>query len=328
MMPLLVTSGEPAGIGPDLCLELAGSKIPLVVVGDKQLLAQRAQQLGRKINLYDYKRGEPFISPDDGLVVWHIPCVSEVVPGRLDVRNASYVLDMLKQAVTLCLQNEFSAIVTAPLHKGIINKSGIYFTGHTEFFAEQCGVDNVVMMLACDSMKVGLVTTHLPLRRVADQITQSLIIDVIQCLHTALQQDFRIKAPRIWVAGLNPHAGEGGYLGTEEIDIIIPALEILRAQAIDVQGPFSADTLFTPKNLPLCDVFVAMYHDQGLPVLKYAGFGNAVNVTLGLPIIRTSVDHGTALELAGTGLAQASSLISAVTMTTQMVMARSIANGN
>lgn len=323
MSPLLVTSGEPAGIGLDICLDLAGSAIPLVVLADKQVLAQRAYQLGRKINIRDYESSESFITPEkDQLVVFHLPCSSEVIPGLLNQKNVSYVLSMLSMATELCLNHQFSAMVTAPVHKGIINDAGFAFTGHTEFLEAKCKTSKVVMMLACDVMRVALMTTHLPLRQVAEALSPSLMIDVLTCVHTALQQDFSIMHPKIWVAGLNPHAGEGGHLGMEEIEIIAPALQYLRSQHIDVSGPFPADTLFVPNNLDSCDVFVAMYHDQGLPVLKYAGFGHAVNITLGLPIIRTSVDHGTALELAGTGRAQSSSLLSAVNMAAEMVRKR------
>jgi 4-hydroxythreonine-4-phosphate dehydrogenase len=323
MKPILVTSGEPAGIGLDICLDLAGLDVPLVILADKDALIQRAAQLGREIHLRDYAPSEVQVtSVKNQLTVLHLPCQFEVTPGVLNSNTAQYVLDMLKIAAESCLSGQFSALVTAPVHKGIINDAGFAFTGHTEFFETQCGVNKVVMMLACDAMRVALVTTHLPLRNVADEITSPLIIEVITCLNTSLQRDFAIAKPRIWVSGLNPHAGEGGHLGREEIEIITPALNDLRKQQIDVQGPFPADTLFAPHNMTKCDVFVAMYHDQGLPVLKYAGFGNAVNVTLGLPIIRTSVDHGTALELAGTGYAQSSSLMAAVTMAADMVKKR------
>lgn len=325
MKPILITSGEPAGVGLDICLDLAGLDIPLVILADKKALTQRAAKLGREIYLHDYVPSNVSVNREKNhLTVLHLPCPFEVTVGKLNSKNASYVLDMLTIAADSCLSGQFSAVVTAPVHKGIINDAGFVFTGHTEFFETRCGVNKVVMMLACDVMRVALMTTHLPLRDVADTITSSLIIDVITCLHLSLQRDFAIAQPRIWVSGLNPHAGEGGHLGTEEIEIILPALNILRKQHIDVRGPFPADTLFSPNNISSCDVFVAMYHDQGLPVLKYAGFGSAVNITLGLPIIRTSVDHGTALELAGTGLAQSGSLISAVTVAADMVKKRGL----
>ena len=299
-------------MGPDLCLALAAHQHPLVVLGDKALLEARAKQLGQVIVFKDYQEGVlPDIRPNQ-LTVMSIPCTNPPAAGRLDPVNSTYVINMLTMAVDRCLSGEFSALVTAPVHKAVINQAGMAFTGHTEFLANRCQVDTVVMMLVCDVMKVALVTTHLPLRDVADAITDDLLTDVITILHARLQQDFGILNPIIYVAGLNPHAGEGGYLGREEIEIISPVLSVLRKKGINVQGPFPADTMFTPRNAKKCDAFVAMYHDQGLPVLKYAGFGHAVNVTLGLPFIRTSVDHGTALELASTGLAESSSLLAAV----------------
>ena len=322
MKPLLVSSGEPAGIGPDLCLTLAECELPLVVLCDKVLLAARAKQLGQKVVLEDYQQGILPTNMPNHLTVLSIPCLADVVAGRLNPQNAEYVMQMLNQAVVRCLNGEFSALITAPVHKAIINQAGFIFTGHTEFLAEYCKAGTVVMMLACDAMKVALVTTHMPLRSVADVVSESLIIEVITQLNTALKYDFGISNPRLYVAGLNPHAGESGYLGREDIEVISPALNRLKKQGIDVHGPLPADTMFTPKNVKVCDAFVAMYHDQGLPVLKYAGFGRAVNITLGLPIIRTSVDHGTALELAGTGLAEAGSLLAAVKMAASMVKKR------
>jgi len=326
--PLLVTSGEPAGIGPDLCLDLVDSVIPVVVLIDKNILLKRAAQLGRMIILQEYVPNEPVICAANHLTIIHISCPSDVIPGQLNADNASYVIDMLSMATDLCLRKEFSGVVTAPVHKGIINEAGMPFSGHTEFFARLCGVDTVVMMLACEVMRVALITTHIPLRSVADEVTQPLIMEVIRCLNSSLQKYFAIKTPKILVAGLNPHAGEGGHLGREEIDVIIPALQTLQSQGVDVDGPFPGDTLFSPYHLKNCDAFVAMYHDQGLAVLKYAGFGNAVNITLGLPIIRTSVDHGTALELVGRGLAQSKSLILAVKVAAQMVKARESVDDN
>jgi 4-hydroxythreonine-4-phosphate dehydrogenase len=244
------------------------------------------------------------------------------VAGTLNPENAPYVIDTLTTAIERCLSGEFSALITAPVHKAIINQAGYEFTGHTEFFAEYCNVAQVVMMLACAEMKVALVTTHLPLKKVPDAVTSALIIDVITTLTGSLQNDFGISHPTIYVAGLNPHAGEGGYLGREEIEVISPALAILQQRGIDVRGPLPADTMFTSHNANTCDAFVAMYHDQGLSVLKYAGFGRAVNITLGLPIIRTSVDHGTALDLAGTGQADTGSLMAAVEMAASIVNVR------
>lgn len=312
MKPLLVTSGEPAGIGPDLCLSLTATDYPCVVLGCQAVLEARAKQLGLTIVFEPYQTGRAPTKTPNHLTVLSLPCPKAVIPGRLDARNASYVLDMLTLASERCLQGEFSALVTAPVHKAIINQAGIPFTGHTEFFAQHCNVDKVVMMLASPTMKVALVTTHMPLKDVSNAITVSLLSDVIMQLDNSLRRDFLIDNPKIMVSGLNPHAGEGGFLGREEIEVIAPTLALLQKKGINVHGPFPADTMFAT-NEP-CDAFVAMFHDQGLPVLKYAGFGQAVNVTLGLPIIRTSVDHGTALELAGTGLAQSNSLLAACEM--------------
>tara|TARA_Y100000588_G_scaffold190267_1_gene204101 strand:- start:867 stop:1874 length:1008 start_codon:yes stop_codon:yes gene_type:complete len=320
MKPLLVSSGEPAGIGPDLCLALADLTVPLVVLGDKTMLAQRAKQLGLSLELEDYDEAGPLCTESNHLTVLSIPCAKRVTPGRLDPQNASYVMDILSVGVNKCLQGEFSGLITAPVHKAVINEAGFAFTGHTEFLAELCHVATVVMMLACQKMKVALVTTHLPLKEVADAINPMRIKAVISCLYHGLKHDFGIANPNIYVAGLNPHAGEGGYLGREEIEIITPALSELSEEGIHTNGPFPADTLFTPKYINMCDAFVAMYHDQGLPVLKNACFGQAVNVTLGLPIVRTSVDHGTAIELAGTGMAKKDSLFAAVEMARVMAV--------
>lgn len=320
--PLLVSSGEPAGIGPDICLALAGNELPIVVLGDKDMLAQRARMLHLEVELADYDPHASIIPRQGLLHVLPLACAVPVVPGQLDPRNAPYVINMLRLAAEQCLQGSFSALVTAPVNKAVINQANIPFTGHTEFLANFCQVDPVVMMLACDAMKVALVTTHLPLHAVAAAITQDLVIHIVRQLNQSMSHDFAIKNPNIFVAGLNPHAGEGGYLGREEIDVIKPALAVLQREGIRVSGPFPADTLFTPDNLDNCDVFLTMYHDQGLPVLKYAGFGQAVNVTLGLPFIRTSVDHGTALELAGKDLAESGSLRSAVCMAISMAETR------
>lgn len=322
MKPLLVTSGEPAGIGPDICLSLAGSEYPLVVMGDKLLLEQRARELNLQVELLEYRPGHAIQAKPCQLYYLSLPCAVPVISGQLNPKNAPYVMTMLTHAVAACLQGEFSGLVTAPVHKAIINEAGIPFTGHTEFLASRCAVPTVVMMLACKIMKVALVTTHLPLRAVPKAITQDVIIRVIRQLHNSLQEDFGITTPCILVAGLNPHAGEGGYLGREEIDCIQPALSKLKHLGINVLGPLPADTMFSPYNIERADAFVAMYHDQGLTVLKYAGFGQAVNISLGLPIIRTSVDHGTALELAGTGQADTGSLHAAVAMALSMAKKR------
>ena len=321
MKPLLVSSGEPAGIGPDICLELAATQWPVVVLGDKQVLQVRSKQLNRDISFVDYAPGQPLIHNGKTLTVLNVPCEVAVKAGVLDPRNSQAVMTMLDLAVTRCLKGEFTALVTAPVHKAVINQANIPFTGHTEFLAERCHAEQVIMMLASKKMKVALLTTHLPLRQVPDAITIPSVISTVSELHRSFQTYFNIARPRIAVAGLNPHAGEGGYLGREEIDVLIPAIHILQQQNINVAGPYPADTLFTPHQLAQYDVALAMYHDQGLPVIKYADFSLAVNVTLGLPMIRTSVDHGTALELAGTGKADSSSLFSAVDMALAMVVA-------
>ncbi|GGI93369.1 4-hydroxythreonine-4-phosphate dehydrogenase PdxA [Legionella impletisoli] len=318
MKPLLISSGEPAGIGPDLCLELAQKALPLVVLGDEHLLKNRAKRLGKKIRFIPYHPEQQQWLPGE-LSILHIPCSTSPIPGLLDPRNASYVLTLIQTGAKRCLSGEFSAFVTAPINKTVINQAGITFSGHTEFLAELCRVDSVVMMLACPQMKVALATTHLPLKDVPITLTKSLLTKVILTLNESLQNDFGISEPKIAVAGLNPHAGEAGYLGHEEIETIIPVLETLRGKGLTLIGPLPADTMFTPKYIDWCDAVIAMYHDQGLPVLKFAGFGKAVNITLGLPIIRTSVDHGTAIDLAGKGLADPGSLFAAVDLALEMV---------
>ena len=301
--PLIaVTSGEPAGIGPDICLAIAENKFParLAIFGDRKLLAQRAGQLGLK---------------PDHLDIRHVPLRAACQPGRLDPSNAAYVIEMLDQAIAGCVRGEFSAIVTAPLHKGIINDAGMPFTGHTEYLAQKTGVTQVVMMLAGAGLRVALATTHLALKDVPGAISHAGLETTIRILHADLRSRFGIAQPRILVAGLNPHAGEGGHMGTEEIEVIAPVLDKLRRPehgGMQLIGPLPADTLFTAGVLAGSDAQLAMYHDQGLAVLKYAAFANGVNITLGLPIIRTSVDHGTALDLAGTGRADPSSLIAAI----------------
>ncbi len=319
--PLVISSGEPSGIGPDLCLQVAQRvhEQPLVVLGDQVLLRQRAAQLGLDVQFHDYAARRTARPPAGHLFVQHIPLAHPVQPGKLDPANAPYVLDMLRCAVRGCLAGEFSAMVTAPVHKGIINDAGIPFTGHTEFLAQLTDTRQVVMMLAGGGMRVALATTHLALRQVADAITPALLESVLRIIRGDLQNRFGIARPRILVAGLNPHAGENGHLGREEIEVMIPVLDRLRAEGFDVSPPLPADTLFTPQRLAQCECVLAMYHDQGLPVLKHASFGHGVNITLGLPIIRTSVDHGTALELAGTGRADAGSLFEAIEMAAQIV---------
>ncbi|HYR05644.1 MAG TPA: 4-hydroxythreonine-4-phosphate dehydrogenase PdxA [Gallionella sp.] len=327
LAPLAITAGEPAGIGPDLCVQLAirPPDIPLVVIADKNLLQQRAAQLGISLRLQDYvagqkiTEGETLPSFRTSLPVIHIPLAAPCHAGKPDAANCEYVLAVLRRAVHGCQDGEFSGMVTTPVHKGIINDAGIPFTGHTEFLAEQTDTKLVVMMLVGGGIRVALATTHLPLRDVPAAITAPLLENVLRIIRHDLQSRFGIAQPRILVAGLNPHAGEGGYLGHEEIEVMIPVLDRLRGEGFHVSAPLPADTLFTSHKLAQCDCVLAMYHDQGLPVLKHASFGQGVNVTLGLPIIRTSVDHGTALDLAGTGKANGGSLQEAIRVAAQMV---------
>ena len=322
---IAITPGEPAGIGPDVLLALAQRDWPaeLVAIADPTLLRERAQRLGLTIELQACNT-DTDIRPHRAGTLQYLPCTlsSPVTAGHLDVRNAPYVLDTLKLATDACLRGDCHAMVTAPVQKSVINDAGIAFSGHTEFLAERCGVDKVVMMLATGSLRVALATTHLPLRAVADAITGKSLEQVIRILQQALTSQFGLPSPRILVLGLNPHAGEGGHLGREEIDTIIPCLDTLRAEGLQLQGPLPADTAFTPKHLEQADAVLAMYHDQGLPVLKYQGFGRAVNITLGLPIVRTSVDHGTALDLAGSGKADIGSLEEALQLAISMAAIR------
>lgn len=313
---LALTPGEPAGIGPDLVIQLAQEALPveLVAFADPALLEARAAQLGLPLRLIPHDRHRPARLSNAGeLSVSTIPLRAPAHAGHLDPANATYVLDTLRAAAQACLKGELTGLVTGPVHKGVINEAGVPFTGHTEFLAELSG-GYPVMMLATGHLRVALATTHLPLRDVADAITQQTLEKACRILDHDLRTRFGIHCPRILVAGLNPHAGEGGHLGREEIEIIEPVLERLRDEGLDLIGPLPADTLFTRDRLQGADAVLAMYHDQGLPVLKYAGFGEAVNITLGLPLLRTSVDHGTALELAGTGRARVDSLRQAVLM--------------
>ncbi|ROS01547.1 4-hydroxythreonine-4-phosphate dehydrogenase [Sinobacterium caligoides] len=307
---IAITPGEPAGIGPELVVALAQQSltVELVVIADPALLRQRAEQLALPLQLHDFCNEHFRVSGNGQVSI--LPCnlVNDSIAGTLDPDNAAYVLQTLELAIDGCIGDDFQAMVTAPVHKGVINEAGIEFSGHTEFLATRTRSDKVVMMLASAEMRVALATTHLPLRDVADAITQQSLRRVIEVLHRDLVNHFCITKPRIIVAGLNPHAGESGHMGREEIDTIEPVLATLRQEGMDLIGPLPADTLFTPKYLDDCDAVLAMYHDQGLPVLKYQSFGQGVNITLGLPIIRTSVDHGTALDLAGTGQASADSL--------------------
>lgn len=322
---IALTTGEPAGIGPDLALQLAQESLPmeLVVFADPGLLRRRAVQLGIPVVLRDYQPGTTPQPQQAGfLTVAPVSLPSEPTAGQLDTRNAAAVLAMLRQACNGCMDGEFAAMVTGPVHKGIINDAGTPFSGHTEFLAELTGSDQVVMMLATEGLRVALATTHLPLIEVAPALNKEQLETTIRIIAHDLDRDFNLKAPRILVLGLNPHAGEGGHLGREEIEIITPVLTRLRQEGLNVVGPLPADTAFTAKYLDQCDVVLAMYHDQGLPVLKYKGFGQAANITLGLPIIRTSVDHGTALDLAATGQADAGSLRYALNCAITMVQHR------
>ena len=319
---VVITPGEPAGIGPDLTVQLAQLDWPveLVVCADGSLLRQRANQLGLPLTLRDYQPGVAAQPQQAGtLTLLQVDTAQPVTPGELTVANGHYVLETLARACDGCLNGEFAALITGPVHKGVINDAGIPFTGHTEFFADRAGGDRVVMMLATEELRVALATTHLPLKDVSEAITRDSLHEVITILHQDLQQKFGIPQPHIFVCGLNPHAGESGHMGREEIDTIIPALDELRQQGIQLTGPLPADTLFQPKYLQHADAVLAMYHDQGLPVLKYQGFGRAVNITLGLPFIRTSVDHGTALELAGQGKAEPGSFITALNLAITMI---------
>lgn len=321
MIRLAITPGEPAGIGPDLIIKLAQhpNAAELVVYADPDLLLTRARKLNLPLRLRPFSIDLPPRPLTAGeLVIRPVELCLPAKPGKLDSRNALYVLETLNTALADCQQNICQALVTGPVHKGIINDAGIPFTGHTEFLAEKTRTDKVVMMLAAEGLRVALATTHLPLSQVPGQITQAGLTETIAILHRDLQQKFGLQAPRILVCGLNPHAGEGGHLGMEEIEVIEPVLAKLRSLGMHLEGPLPADTLFTPKYLKRCDAVLAMYHDQGLPVLKYMGFGKAVNITLGLPIIRTSVDHGTALDLAGTGLVSTGSLTAAIATATSM----------
>lgn len=320
---LAMTAGEPAGIGPDLCILMARERVNarLVIIADRGMLEERARLLGVAVKFADYVPGTSSTAEEPNLVVLHQPLAAPVKPGTLNASNAHYVLNTLERAVRGCLAGEFAAMVTAPVHKGVINEAGISFTGHTEFLAERTGTPHVVMMLAGSGMRVALATTHLALKDVAQAIKAESLERTLRILHRDLATRFGIAVPRIVVAGLNPHAGESGHLGREELDIIGPVLSRLRTEGMQLAGPLPADTLFNPERLKQCDCVLSMYHDQGLPVLKYASFGHGVNITLGLPIIRTSVDHGTALDLAGTGRIEHGSMVEAIKTAIAMVKA-------
>lgn len=312
---IAITPGEPAGIGPDLIITIAQQDWPveMVVIASKALLQDRAQALSLPLTLIDYDENALAKPQKAGsLTVLDVELGQPCKAGTLNVANGAYVVETLRVASEKNISGEFDAIVTGPVHKGLINQSGIAFSGHTEYFANQANCTDVVMMLATKGLRVALVTTHIPLAYVAKAITAERLQKVTRILHQDLQEKFAIKSPRIYACGINPHAGEDGHLGREEIEVMEPALAELRADGIDIIGPLPADTIFQEKYLADADAILAMYHDQGLPVLKYKGFGSSVNITLGLPFIRTSVDHGTALELAGTGTADSGSFIEAM----------------
>lgn len=320
---IIVTAGEPAGIGPDLVLALSQHNWhhQIVVCADKQLLDQRAKELAIDVELIDYQRDMPTIPQQAGtLIVDHIATAQPVVAGQLNENNGHYVLKTLERATYGCMDGEFDAVVTGPVHKGIINRAGVAFSGHTEFFAEKSNTPLVVMMLATEGLRVALVTTHLPLNYISKAVTAERLESIIRILHSDLVTKFAIKQPKIFVCGLNPHAGEDGCLGDEEIKTITPTLNKLRDESgFDIVGPLPADTIFNEKYLQQADTVLGMYHDQVLPVLKYKGFGRSVNITLGLPFIRTSVDHGTALDLAATGQADTGSFQTALQYAIELV---------
>lgn len=323
---LAVTPGEPAGIGPEILLRYqAGSPDSRVLaVADREMLIRTAGALNLPADIIDWQPGAEIRA--GRLYCANIPMARRETPGKLDPANAGYVLDTLRRAVELVSGGDASALVTGPVHKGVINDSGIRFSGHTEFLAQRAGVSQVVMMLAAPGLRVSLVTTHLPLREVADALTPERLEAVIRITEGALHNQFGIDRPRLQILGLNPHAGESGHLGHEDQDIIQPVIQRLRAEGLDLAGPVPADTAFNPPRIAESDAVVAMYHDQGLPVLKHMGFGRAVNITLGLPFIRTSVDHGTALDLAGKGLADTGSLEAAILAAENMAMQKSPGN--
>ncbi|MFD0912099.1 4-hydroxythreonine-4-phosphate dehydrogenase PdxA [Methylophilus luteus] len=321
---IAITAGEPAGIGLDICVKLAHTAVPaaLVILADPHALQARAAQLDIPLTLHCYEEIAPPHAGDGSLCVLPVLAAATVTAGTLDPKNSPYVLAMLDQAREGCEAGAFDAMVTAPVHKGIINDAGIAFTGHTEYLADTTGTPQVVMMLVGGGMRVALATTHLPLTQVSNAITREALTTTLRILHQDLVQKFGIASPVIYVAGLNPHAGENGYLGDEEINTINPVLDVLRAEGMQLIGALPADTMFSQKNLAKADAFLAMYHDQGLTVLKHASFGEGVNVTLGLPIIRTSVDHGTALDIAGSGQADVGSMLTAINLAIEMVQKR------
>ena len=325
---IVITAGEPAGIGLDICAMLAHQALDadISIVADQHALSERAHQLKIPLNIQTNHTHQAVQknARNGTLKVHHQPCVAPVVAGQLNPKNSAYVLNTLKIALTGCQQGTFDAMVTAPVHKGIINQAGIAFTGHTEFLAEQTNTPQVVMMLVGGSLRVALATTHLPLTQVSKAITQESLTTTIRILQHDLIHQFGISNPKIMVAGLNPHAGENGYLGDEEINTIQPVLEALKKEGMNLIGPLPADTMFSQKNIANTDAFLAMYHDQGLAVLKHASFGEGVNVTLGLPIIRTSVDHGTALDLAGKGNIEIGSMLAAIKLAIELTHSKTL----
>jgi len=317
--PILVTPGEPAGIGPELAVAAALDQPDLVLVADPGLLAQTGKRLQKSMDVREWQPGQARGAPGGDFVqCLPIRLREQAVPGQLNPVNAEYVVETLGQAADALMHGQAAALVTCPVHKEVINRAGIAFSGHTEFLAERAGLRRVVMMLVADRLRVALATTHLPLRDVPAAINATDLEQTLTILARDLTERFEIDRPRIAVLGLNPHAGEGGHLGREEIDIIAPVITRLNGAGMQLEGPLPADTAFVPRSLKRFDAVLAMYHDQGLPVLKYAGFGHAVNITLGLPFIRTSVDHGTALDLAGTGKADSGSLQAAIELARRM----------
>ena len=322
---IAVTPGEPAGIGPDLVIAIAQQDWPveIVVVGCPQLMTERAEAIGLPLTLIEYDVNAPAQAQKAGtLTVLPIATDATVIAGQLNPSNGHYVVETLRMASEKNINGEFDAIVTGPVHKGLINQAGIAFSGHTEYFAHQANCSDVVMMLATEGLRVALVTTHIPLAYVSKAITPERLQKVTRILDQDLKEKFGIKTPKIYACGINPHAGEDGHLGKEEIEVMNPAFAELRAEGINIVGPLPADTIFQEKYLSDADAILAMYHDQGLPVLKYKGFGKSVNITLGLPFIRTSVDHGTALELAGTNQADTGSFVEAMTTAINLVNSR------
>jgi len=319
---IAITTGEPAGIGPDLVIAIAQTSWPveLVVIGSASLLTERANKLGLPLTLLPYKAEQPAIAQAAGtLTILPVELAEACIAGQLNSNNGAYVVETLRVAGEKNISGEFDAIVTGPVHKGLINQAGIAFSGHTEFFALQANCADVVMMLTTEGLRVALVTTHIPLAYVSKAVTKERLQKVTRILHHDLQTKFGIEQPKIYVCGLNPHAGEDGHLGREEIMVMQPALDELRAEGLTLVGPLPADTIFQEKYLTDADAILTMYHDQGLPVLKYKGFGKSVNITLGLPYIRTSVDHGTALDMAGTNKADTGSFIEAINTAIHLV---------